>query len=63
MGLFAPGVLRSRPIEELLRDMEREHLLLLQADHAGDLEAMSTVLGITVRALYNRYRRLGLKPG
>ncbi|HVR74315.1 MAG TPA: sigma 54-interacting transcriptional regulator, partial [Planctomycetota bacterium] len=63
MGLFAPGVLRSRPIEELLREMERQHLLLLQADHAGDLKAMASVLGITVRALYNRYRRLGLKPG
>jgi len=37
--------------------------LLTRAPEGGDLEAMARVLGITVRALYGRFGRLGLRPG
>jgi two-component system NtrC family response regulator len=62
-GLFSPEVLRSRPIEELLGHLEKEHLIQLHVDHGGDLKEMARVLGITLRALYGRFKRLGLRPG
>ena len=62
-GLFPPEVLRSRPLPDLLLQLEREHLAQLHADQDGDMKAMARVLGITVRALYRRFERLGMRPG
>lgn len=59
-GLFSPAQLRSRPLKQLLSQLEREYLLQLQADQGGDLKAMAANLGITLRALYSRLRRLGI---
>lgn len=62
-GQFSAGLLRSAPLEALLAELEKEHLVQLHADCAGDLEAIAARLGITVRALYGRFRRLGVQPG
>ncbi len=58
---FPPALLRSRPLVALLRLLELEYLTQLHADRAGDLDSMAAVLGITVRALYDRFKRLGLR--
>jgi DNA-binding NtrC family response regulator/tetratricopeptide (TPR) repeat protein len=60
--LFSPALLRSRPLPDLLAQLEREHLDQLIADHGGDLAAAAHVLEIGVRALYNRMRRLDVRP-
>ena len=62
-GLFSPEVLRSRPVEDLLRQLEKEHLVQLHADCGGELKGMAKALGITIRALYQRFRKLGVRPG
>ncbi|HLU48243.1 MAG TPA: sigma 54-interacting transcriptional regulator, partial [Planctomycetota bacterium] len=59
-GLFPPTLLRSRPFEELATALEREYLLQLREDRGGDLKAMAKDLGITLRALYKRFQRLGI---
>ncbi|MCZ6792408.1 MAG: sigma 54-interacting transcriptional regulator, partial [Planctomycetota bacterium] len=59
-GLFSPAQLRSRPLKELHRQLEKEFLLQLHSDLGGDLKAMAGSLDITVRALYVRFRRLGI---
>jgi hypothetical protein len=41
VGLFPPEILRSRPIGELLCELEREHLVQLHADRAGNLEEIA----------------------
>jgi DNA-binding NtrC family response regulator len=61
-GLFSPETLRSRPVEELVFELEREHLIQLHADHGGDLEGMAKSMRLSVRALYDRFKRLGMKP-
>jgi DNA-binding NtrC family response regulator len=61
LKLFSPAFLRSRPLEALLSQLEREYLLQLCADRDGDLEAVAAALGITVRALYNRFKRLAIR--
>jgi DNA-binding NtrC family response regulator len=60
--LFPPALLRSRSLEELQADLEREYLADLHARHQGDLAAMADVLRISTRALYDRFRKLGLRP-
>jgi DNA-binding NtrC family response regulator len=62
-GLFAPDLLRSRPLPDLLSLLENEYLVQLHAEQGGSLEVMAKSLGISVRALYNRFRRLGIRPG
>jgi transcriptional regulator with AAA-type ATPase domain len=62
-GQFSAGLLRSAPLEALLAQLEKEHLAQLHADCGGDLETIAVRLGITVRALYGRFRRLGVQPG
>jgi DNA-binding NtrC family response regulator len=51
-------LLRSRPLKELLHRLEREYLLLVQAESGGDVKAMAAKLGVTDRALYKRFRLL-----
>jgi DNA-binding NtrC family response regulator len=63
LGLFSADLLRSRPIPDLIRELEREHLLQLHADSSGDLRLMAATMSISVRTLYDRLKRLGLKPG
>jgi DNA-binding NtrC family response regulator len=62
-GLFSPEVLRARPIGELIEELEKEHLLQLHAESGGDLKEVARSLKISLRALYDRLKRLGLKPG
>ena len=62
VGLLSPAVLRSRSLVEILSQVEREYLALLHADRKGDLETMAQSLGISVRALYKRFLRVGIKP-
>jgi len=61
-GRFSSAVLRSAPLDELLLDLETEYLIQLHADRQGNLESMARQLGITVRALYDRFKRLGIRP-
>ncbi|MBI4606285.1 MAG: sigma 54-interacting transcriptional regulator [Planctomycetes bacterium] len=61
-GLFSPALLRSRRLPALQHALEREYLLELAARHGGDLKATARALGITLRALYARLRRLGIRP-
>jgi DNA-binding NtrC family response regulator len=61
-SLFSAEVLRSRPIPELITELEREHLVRLHKECGGDLEAMGRKLGIKQRALYDRFQRLGIRP-
>ena len=63
LKLFSPAFLRSRPLDALLAQLEKEYLLQACADRDGDLERVAAPLGITVRALYNRFKRLGIRPG
>jgi len=58
---FSAALLRSAPLKDLEALLEREYLLQLQADHGGNLDAMARVLGIKVRALYDRLRQAGIK--
>ena len=59
---FSSAVLRSAPLDELLLDLETEYLIQLHADRQGNLESMARQLGIAVRALYDRFKRLGIRP-
>ncbi len=59
-GLFSPALLRSRPLKGLIDALEREYILLVHAETGGDLEAVARKLGIRVRALYDRMKRLGI---
>jgi DNA-binding NtrC family response regulator len=60
-GIFSSALLRSRALPDLQLQLEREYLLQLHADSGGDLKAMATRLGITRRALYDRFQRVGLR--
>lgn len=60
--LFDESLLRSGSLDELQSRLEREYLAQLHADHGGDLERMAAELGIKVRALYDRFRRLKIRP-
>jgi two-component system response regulator PilR (NtrC family) len=62
-GLFPPTVLRSRHLDQLFAELEREYLVLLHEDKGGDLKAMADCLGVTERALYKRFKLLGITPG
>ena len=59
-AVFSSSLLRSRPLGELLAQLERDYLVQLYDDSSGDIEAMARTLGIRRRALYDRFRRLGL---
>ena len=60
-GVFSSALLRSRSLSDLQLQLEREFLLQLHADEDGNLKAMAAKLGITRRALYDRFRRVGLQ--
>ena len=62
IGLLSTALLRSQPLADLLSQVEKEYLVLLHADRKGDLDAMAQSLGISVRALYKRFLRVGIKP-
>ncbi|MBN1442925.1 MAG: sigma 54-interacting transcriptional regulator [Planctomycetes bacterium] len=61
-GLFSTALLRGRSFEELQSELEREYLAQLHADCGGDLKAMARRLGIKLRALYDRFKRIDLRP-
>jgi len=61
-ALFSSDILRSRPIPELIAELEREHLARLYRECGGDLKVMGRKLGIKQRALYDRFQRLGIRP-
>ncbi len=61
-GFFKPAFLRSRPLDQLVTQLEREYLVQLHADRGGDLKAMAASLGITLQALYKRFKTLGVRP-
>ncbi len=61
-GLFSPALLRSRPLDQLHQQLEKEYLSRLYFDRSGDLKAVAGFLGITLRALYERFRRLEINP-
>jgi transcriptional regulator with PAS, ATPase and Fis domain len=61
-SLFSPALLRASSLTDLQDHLEREYLHRLYADRGGDLKAMAKVLGIKLRALYDRFKRLGIRP-
>ena len=61
-GLFAPPLLRSRPLPQLQAQLEREYLQQLHADCGGEVKVMAARLGISLQALYKKFGKLGLKP-
>ena len=61
-GTFSLAQLTSRPLDQLLEQLEREYLVQLRRDCGGDLKTMAAKLGITLRALYGRFKRLGVSP-
>ncbi len=61
-GVFSSALLRSRSLDDLQVQLEREYLLQLHADKAGDMKAVAAQLGITLRGLYKRLQRLGVDP-
>jgi DNA-binding NtrC family response regulator/tetratricopeptide (TPR) repeat protein len=60
--IFSNAVLRSRPLPDLQRQLEAEYLLQLRRDKGGDLKAMAAAMGISLRALYGRFKLLGIPP-
>jgi DNA-binding NtrC family response regulator/tetratricopeptide (TPR) repeat protein len=61
-GIFPEVILRSRPLDELRAQLEREYMRQLHRDRGGSLKAMAQALGISVKALYKRMRVLGIRP-
>jgi DNA-binding NtrC family response regulator len=61
-GTFSTSVLRSLSLKELQQQLEREYLVQLRRDCEGDLHAVAKQLGITRRALYVRFQKLGIRP-
>lgn len=61
-GLFTPAFLRSRPLNQLLPQLEKEYFLQLHADSGGNLKSMSATLDIRLQALYKRFKMLGIRP-
>jgi two-component system response regulator HydG len=58
--VFAHALLRGRPLPALQVELERQYLLRLHREKCGDVRAMAAALGLTRRAVYKRFRRLGL---
>jgi DNA-binding NtrC family response regulator len=61
-GILPAHIIRRHSLAELQDLVERQYLIQLQRECRGDLEAMARQIGIKVRALYDRFRRLGLRP-
>jgi two-component system NtrC family response regulator len=59
-GLFSPALLASRPLGELLSILEKEYLIRLRAESGGNIRRMAGALGLTVFALYKRFKKLGI---
>src|SRR6185295_11593080 len=59
---FPAELLRAHPYQELRRGLELENLRGLWARHQGNLAAIASELRTTVRSVYRRFERLGLKP-
>ena len=60
-GVFPSVLLRSRTLDQLQRQLEKDYLIQLHADRGRDLKAMAAELGITRRALYKRFKVLGVR--
>ena len=60
-GVFPRSLLLSQPLDQMLACLEREYLILLYREKGGDLEAVARTLGIQLRALFDRFKRLGIR--
>jgi DNA-binding NtrC family response regulator len=61
-GQLPVRLLRDRPYPEVQRSLELEHLRALWDRHRGDLAGLAAELGASVRSVYRRFQKLGLKP-
>jgi DNA-binding NtrC family response regulator len=61
-GVFAAAVLSGKSLSQLQEELEREYVRRTIVEHGGDLPGAAQALGITLRALYARLHRLGLRP-
>jgi DNA-binding NtrC family response regulator/tetratricopeptide (TPR) repeat protein len=59
-GLFSPALLASRPLGELLSILEKEYMVRLRTESGGNIRRMAGALGLTVFALYKRFKKLGI---
>ena len=61
-GALRNPMLSARLLGDLHSPLDREYFLQLHADHEGDIKAMASALGVSLQALYKRFRSLGIKP-
>lgn len=61
-GVFSASFLRSRPLAQLRRQLEKEYLAQLLADADGEMKTAAAELGISLQALYRRLAAAGLRP-
>jgi DNA-binding NtrC family response regulator len=59
----APAREQAAPqrLEEFLREQERDHIQRVLAQHAGQITATATALGISRKSLWERMRRHGMR--
>ena len=60
-GLFSAALLRSRPLPQLVAQLEKEYLVRLHSDCEGDMSEVARRLGISLQALYARLKARGLR--
>jgi DNA-binding NtrC family response regulator/tetratricopeptide (TPR) repeat protein len=59
-GVFSPALLRSRPLPDLVAELETQYFTQLFRDLGGNLRTMAARLGVSRQALYKRFKTLGL---
>ncbi len=59
-GVYSAAFLRSRPLSELVRELEKEYFEQLSRDKNGRVQDMARELGVSVQALYKRFKSLGI---
>ncbi len=61
-GLFSPSMLRSWPLDRLQSQLEKEYFFQLFLDHAKDVKATAAAMGVSLQALYKRFKIHGIRP-